>query len=148
MGKHYIVAVDVDGTVVPFDWPGISDVDIGAERVLKRLVEAGHKLILWTVRSGPSLDCAVGWFARRNIPLWGINKNPTQHEWSDSPKAHAQVFIDDYALGAPLKWDLELSEKPFIDWRQVEIMLENKGLLKKEYVFNATSTTNCNSGGY
>lgn len=41
--------IDYDGTCVPnLPESGFSEVDTGAERVLKRIVSAGHRLILWT----------------------------------------------------------------------------------------------------
>jgi len=46
----YIV-VDFDGTVVTHDFPRIGK-DIGSIPVLKRLAAEGHKLIVFTMRSG------------------------------------------------------------------------------------------------
>lgn len=45
-----IIGIDFDGTVVTHDFPKIGK-DIGAVPVLKKLVENGHKLILFTMRS-------------------------------------------------------------------------------------------------
>lgn len=45
-----IIGIDFDGTVVTHDFPKIGK-DIGAVTILKRLVENGHKLILFTMRS-------------------------------------------------------------------------------------------------
>lgn len=58
-----IIAVDFDGTVVSHEYPHIGE-DIGAVPVLKELVAAGHKLILYTMRSGRLLDEARMWFER------------------------------------------------------------------------------------
>ena len=33
-----------------------------------------------------------------DIELYGINHNPDQDEWSNSPKAYANVYIDDAAM--------------------------------------------------
>ena len=55
------IAVDFDGTCVTHDYPRIGK-EIGAPKVLKRLVEAGHKLILNTMRSGKELQDAIHWF--------------------------------------------------------------------------------------
>jgi len=52
-----IIAIDFDGTCTPHDTPA-SGGDIGAEPVLKKLVAAGHRLILWTMRSGSELEDA------------------------------------------------------------------------------------------
>ena len=119
-----IIAVDFDGTCITHKYPEIGK-DIGAEPVLKRLVASGHLLILWTMRSGKYLREAVQWFEERGISLYGVNNNPSQKEWTTSPKVYAHMYIDDAALGVPLcmpQQDAE-NERPFVDWRAVENML-------------------------
>lgn len=121
-----ILAIDFDGTCVAHEYPKIGR-NIGSVSVLKDLVAAGHKLILWTMRSdgsmhGDMLTAAVNWFTENNIPLFGIQRNPTQDSWTSSAKAYAQLYIDDAALGAPLCSGLT-GERPFIDWSKVREML-------------------------
>jgi hypothetical protein len=143
------IAVDFDGTVVTHDFPAVGK-DIGAVPVLKDLVKAGHKIILFTMRSHGNpvvqkglqpgykgslldtdvLDDAVNWFKDNGIPLFGINTNPTQSGWTNSPKVYCHVFIDDTACGAPLKKDIFLSKKPFIDWVKVREWLVEEGYLE------------------
>ena len=94
------IAVDFDGTCVTHEYPYIGQ-DIGAIPVLKELVEQGHFLILYTMRSGNLEKEAVNWFKANDIPLYAVNKNPTQKKWTKSPKVHADVYIDDGALGVP-----------------------------------------------
>jgi predicted mannosyl-3-phosphoglycerate phosphatase (HAD superfamily) len=77
VGKSRVIAVDFDGTCVTHEYPHIGK-DIGAVPVLKSFVEAGHRLILYTMRSGKELDEAVDWFKRNGIPLSGVNENPSQ----------------------------------------------------------------------
>ena len=138
------ICIDFDGTCVGHEFPNIGK-DIGAIPVLKRLVENGHKLILFTMRSnmkdvksgdynihsqsGDYLDDAVEWFKSNNIPLYGINVNPSQTTWTKSPKAYGQLYIDDAALGAPLKFDINISERPFIDWEKVNEMLITENII-------------------
>ena len=133
-----IIAVDFDGTVVTHEFPNVGD-DVGAVDVLKRLVACGHKLILWTMRSGGYLIEARAWFERNNIPLWGINKNPEQHEWTASPKAYAELFIDDAALNVPLIYPDK--GRPYVDWFSVEHLLREKGL----FVFPLGASQECTS---
>ena len=119
-----IIAVDFDGTCITHEYPGVGK-DIGAERVLKRLAGSGHLLILWTMRSGKYLEEAVQWFHERDIPLYGINNNPTQKKWTKSPKVYAHMYIDDAALGIPLcmpSEDVE-NDRPYVNWQAVEQML-------------------------
>lgn len=116
-----IVAVDFDGTCVTHEFPDIGR-EIGAPKVLRKIVEAGGQLILWTMRSGEYLDAAVNWFKQHDIPLYGIQRNPTQDKWTSSPKCYAQLYIDDAALGCPLKPGAA-GERPYVDWEAVEKLL-------------------------
>jgi hypothetical protein len=123
------ICIDFDGTCVTHDFPEIGR-GIGAEDVLRRLVEHGHKLILFTMRSGEGLEQAVDWFASQKIPLYGVNINPTQQQWTSSPKAYGQLYIDDAALGVPLR---EIGHKrPYVDWAAVEQLLDRRGLFGKK----------------
>lgn len=124
-----IIGIDFDGTCVTHDYPAIGK-DIGAVNVLKRLVNSGHKLILNTMRSGLKLQDAINWFKENGIELYGANENPTQKSWTDSPKVYAHLYIDDAALGCPLKMDEKLSKRPFVDWEVVAGWLFDDGILK------------------
>lgn len=124
-----IIGIDFDGTCVTHDYPGIGK-DIGAVTVLKRLVNNGHKLILNTMRSGLKLQDAINWFKENGIELYGANENPTQKSWTNSPKVYAHLYIDDAALGCPLKMDLNLSNRPFVDWEVVSFLLFEDEILK------------------
>lgn len=68
------------------------------------------------------------WFAERNIPLAGINENPSQKEWTSSPKPYGQVYIDDAALGAPLMVDKKDGSR-YIDWSLASVHLYYRGFL-------------------
>lgn len=146
MKKSIVIAVDFDGTCVTHDFPNIGK-DIGAVPVLKRLIQEGHRLVLWTMRgnvgnntghhgdppvilNGDFLDAAISWFRDNGIELWGIQVNPEQSAWTTSPKAYAQIYIDDAALGAPVKHDGLLSDRAFIDWIAVEQILMINGVLE------------------
>jgi hypothetical protein len=135
------INVDFDGTCVTHDYPRVGH-DIGAITVLKKLVENGHRLILFTMRSDGSgferldgtvdnhgLSDAINWFKENEIPLYGIQTNPTQLNWTTSPKSYAPLMIDDSALGCPLKMDLSVSPRPFVDWVKVEEILTEMGLI-------------------
>ena len=114
MSKNKIVCVDFDGTCVMHKYPKIGEDIPNAVEVLKKLNNNQVKIILWTIRSGEFLQDAVNWFIERDIELWAINKNPQQRFWSKSPKAYAPVYIDDAALGCPLKL-LSEENRPFVD---------------------------------
>lgn len=122
------IAIDFDGTCVTHDYPRIGK-DINAVNALKKLVANGHKLILNTMRSGKELKEAINWFKKNDIELYGANENPTQKKWTNSPKVYAHLYIDDAALGCPLKMDLSLSDRPFVDWEAVSCLLQDNGIL-------------------
>ena len=111
------IAIDFDGTCVTHEYPNIGK-DIGAIPVLQQLIKDGHKLILYTMRSGKELDDAVQWFNINNIPLYGINENPSQKRWTTSPKIFAHIYIDDAAIGAPLiTYNSNFApHRPYICW--------------------------------
>ena len=126
--QSFYIAVDFDGTCVTHEYPEIGK-PIGSVFVLKQLVSAGHKLILWTMRSGKELEDAINWFKENEIPLFGVQTNPTQKSWTTSPKAYAHIYIDDAALGCPLIKDPTISDRPFVDWIKVIDLLKEEGAL-------------------
>ena len=132
-----IICIDFDGTCVTHDFPNIGK-DIGAQSVLKKIVEAEHKLVLFTIR-GEATFCdrgiinalaeAVQWFEQNEIPLHGINIEPEQHTWTSSQKAYEDIYIDDSALGCPLTSNFELSDRPYVNWIDVEHWLQIYGII-------------------
>ena len=122
-----VIAVDFDGTCVTHDYPYIGS-DIGAVPVLRDLADAGYHLVLNTMRSGRLEKDAVKWFKENDIPLYGVNCNPDQRSWTSSPKVYADLYIDDAALGIPLKTS-PTSTRPFVDWVAVRELLVSQGYL-------------------
>ena len=120
------IAIDFDGTCVTHDYPKTGN-DIGAQKVLKKLLESGHNLILYTMRSGAGLENALQWFIENEIHLYGIQYNPEQARWTSSNKCYAQLYIDDAALGIPLVTPRQ--ERPYVDWEQTEVLLVERGLI-------------------
>lgn len=130
------IAVDFDGTCVEHHFPDVGPDVPGAVEILRELSAAGAKLILWTMRSQGGLNDARVWFGRHNISLSGLNHNPGQHRWTNSPKAYAKIYIDDAALGCPLipgrtaRKEVEDGTitdgviRPMVDWQAVARMLE------------------------
>lgn len=129
MKKKKVIAVDFDGTVVKHRFPEIGEEVPHAVEVLKRLNEAGVRIIVWTMRCGEHLDVhAKEWFEKRGIEVWAYNRNPEQTSWTESPKCYAHAYIDDGAIGCPLIYP-ETNGRPFVDWFAVERLLEENGFL-------------------
>ena len=139
------INIDFDGTCVTHSFPQIGK-SIGAVPVLKKLTNAGHQLILFTMRSnmitfksinkeitpdkkGRFLNDAIQWFIDNEIPLYAVQSNPDQHNWTESPKSYDEMMIDDSALGCPLRYDKSLSSRPFVDWQKVEEILIKSNII-------------------
>lgn len=139
------IVIDFDGTCVTHEFPEVGK-SIGAEIVLKRLVENGHKLFLNTMRSDITeeiimenlwptntvkrnyLQEAIDWFKNNGIELSGANEqNPEAKKWTVSSKIYGQLYIDDASLGCPLLYKENISERPFVDWFTVERLLSEQG---------------------
>ena len=131
-----IIAVDFDGTCVTHEYPNVGK-NIGAEIVLKALTDEGHDLILYTMRDHPAdsgvqdpLQEAIDWFSQNDIPLFGVNENPTQKSWTTSPKPYANLYIDDAALG--MLTIMLSGGRPFVDWYAAAFRLRWSGVLSEE----------------
>lgn len=101
-----IIAVDFDGTIVEHAYPKIGKEMLFAFATLKALQAKGHKLIIWTIRTGHLLDEAVEFCRQNGVEFYAVNKNFPDEEWTpDSPrKLNADIFIDDRNLGGFPGW--------------------------------------------
>ena len=70
-----VIAVDFDGTIVEHKYPAIGKERPFAVATLKQLMEDGHKLVLWSVRTGELLDEAVAWCEERGVRFYAVNSN-------------------------------------------------------------------------
>ena len=112
-----VICIDFDGTVVKHEYPKIGpDVPFAVDS-MKEMLRFGNKLILWTMRDSHELLDAVQWFKDREIELYGVQENPTQHRWTKSRKCYGNIFIDDAALGCPLVFPV--TGRPYVDWLAV-----------------------------
>ena len=115
------IAVDFDGTIAEPIYPKIGQPIYGARTVLRELVAQGHKIILWTCRTGKDLEKAVALVERLGVELHAVNANGPGDRYSSHPKAWADIYIDDAALGAPTTRYRTIEGTRFrgIDWSEV-----------------------------
>ncbi|MBJ6369637.1 BT0820 family HAD-type phosphatase [Snuella sedimenti] len=115
IGNRLIIAVDFDGTIVEDAYPKIGKPKLFAFETLKRLQEDGHRLILWTYRSGDALEKAVRFCNDHGIIFYAVNKSYPEEQFGDalSRKIHADLFIDDRNIGG------------FVGWGKIYQMLTN-----------------------
>lgn len=116
------IAIDFDGTIAEHEFPKIGRPVPYAFTYMRTFRDLGAKLILWTMRSdgqahGDVLTQAVEFCRQHGIEFYGVNGNPEQRAWTSSPKAYAQIYIDDAALGCPLVYPK--SGSPYVNWEQV-----------------------------
>jgi hydroxymethylpyrimidine pyrophosphatase-like HAD family hydrolase len=109
-----IIAIDFDGTIVKHEYPDIGELVPLAKEVINTLIYNGHKCFLYTMRSDKTLIEAKNFCINNGIKLCGWNESPSQ--FSLSPKQYANIYIDDAALGCPLKMDRAVSNRPYVNW--------------------------------
>lgn len=98
-----IVAVDFDGILCTNKFPEIGLPNYDMISLIRRLIDKGHEVILWTTRNGDELEAAVDWCERFGLHFCSVNepapsndkeyrtKYPTQ-----SRKVYADLYIDDH----------------------------------------------------
>jgi hydroxymethylpyrimidine pyrophosphatase-like HAD family hydrolase len=106
MPNSLVIAVDFDGTIVDNKYPEIGKPKLFAVETLKKLQEDGHRLILWTYRTGDKLEEAVEFCEQRGIEFYTVNKSYPEevYDKSISRKILADIFIDDRNLGGMWGW--------------------------------------------
>ena len=104
--KTYTIAVDFDGTIVEDEYPSIGKPKLFAFETMKKLMDKGHRLILWTYRSGRQLDEAVKFCKDNGIAFYAVNKSFPEEEFDPkySRKINADLFIDDRNIGGLVGW--------------------------------------------
>ena len=106
LNDKLILAIDFDGTIVDDAYPKVGKPKLFAIETLKKLQEDGHRLILWTYRSGEPLEDAVSFCKSKGIIFYAVNKSFPEEQFDEtkSRKIHADLFIDDRNIGGFLGW--------------------------------------------
>lgn len=120
--KDMFIAVDFDDTIVKNVYPNIGDPLPYALDTLRELIRNGHRIILWTMRSGYNLTEAVKFLEKNGIKIYSANCHKTQWKWTSSPKVYADYFIDDRNIGTKLI-------NGAVDWLYIREQLKEKKLL-------------------
>lgn len=93
-----IIAVDFDGTLCIDEYPSIGKPNTRLIKSLKSHIEHGHRVILWTCRTGAALDDAVAWCKTFGLYFDAVNENlpHIKESWGgDTRKVYADIYIDD-----------------------------------------------------
>lgn len=102
-----LIAVDFDGTIVEHNYPKIGKEIPFATQTLKQLIQDGHRLILWTIRHGQTLQEAVDWCKERGVEFYSVNcdfEGQSENIGDRSPKVKCDMYIDDRNLGGLPDW--------------------------------------------
>lgn len=104
--SNKIIAIDFDGTIVEHRYPEIGPEMLFAFETIRELQKKGHRLILWTYRTGKFLDDAVEYCHQNGLEFYAVNANfPGEtHLEMGSRKIYADVYIDDRNLGGFPGW--------------------------------------------
>jgi hypothetical protein len=132
--RSKLIAVDFDGTIVEDKYPQIGKPMLFAIETLTKLQEDGHRLILWTYRSGRALREAVEFCREQGIELYAVNASYPEEDFDHSQssrKIHADIFIDDRNFGGFPGWG-EIYQK--ISGQSTE-HLERKARKKRKGLF-------------
>ncbi len=112
------IAIDFDGTLVKHKFPKIGKKIPFSSEAVKQLKKDGHKLILWTYRTGTKLDDAVAYCKSEGLEFDSVNRNKVDEEFFHhdmSRKIIADMYIDDRNIGGLPDWRdiyLHISGKP------------------------------------
>lgn len=100
------IAIDFDGTIVEHDFPRIGKEMLFAFATIKELQKKGHKLILWTYRTGDLLQEAVEYCRKNGVEFYAVNKNYPEEVMTEGTarKLIADIFIDDRNVGGFPGW--------------------------------------------
>lgn len=105
-----VIAIDFDGTIVENKYPKIGELRPGAKRVINKLFDNHHTIIIWTCRCNQhmqhdDLDEAYDFLLVNKIKFHKINKNPNQVFFGCIPKIYYNIVIDDKQIGGLPSWN-------------------------------------------
>lgn len=103
-----IIAVDFDGTLHLGHYPEIGIQAPDAVKIMRRLKDEGHYIIINTCRSGELLVEAINWLLSHDVPFDRVNDNEpgnTAKYGSNSRKVFADIYVDDRQVGGLPPWE-------------------------------------------
>lgn len=113
-----IVCVDFDGTLATragAAYPAVGE-DLGGVYWLTQLQRRGCVLILSTCRDGEALERVCAWLDEHCPGLFAAVNEQAPVSSIQSRKLYADVYVDDRALGAPIKTYPDGRRSPHFDW--------------------------------
>ena len=109
-----IIGIDFDGTICEHEFPKIGKLKEDAKKVIQKLKDKGHDIIIWTCRDDEHdekyLTKAIEWLKEKDIPYDYINENKPGLGFDPKPKIYYDVLLDDRNLFSPMPFDWDLAE--------------------------------------
>lgn len=117
-GLKIPINLDFDGCCVHHNFPYIGKENEHCVETLKKWIDKYNVgIILNTSRPSYLVPPVLKWFEERDIKIWAVGKNPTQDEWTNSPKSYG-YYIDDMCVGIPLLYDS--AGRARVDWKKLD----------------------------
>ena len=119
------IYLDFDGTVVEHMYPEIGKINPGSLDVIQKLHDAGHEIIINTMRAdmrNGTLQQAL--YFLNSIPYCNIKfekfcaSKVDPDEWVTPNKEMEKIYIDDIAHGIPLRDGFHVGSK-MVDWQEL-----------------------------
>ena len=133
-----LIYLDFDGTVVEHAYPVLGSDNPGATDVIRALQDAGHEIVLNTMRADfndGTLEDALSYLnAEENglleIIQYELKKITPASYPVTKPEFIKALFLDDTSKGTPLRPNLFLPQGLMVDWRIVKRDLKLWGLIQ------------------
>lgn len=100
-----IIAVDFDGILCQDEFPNIGSPNYEVITLVRKLIEQGHEVVLWTTRNGAELAAAKEWCKMMGLNFCSVNAPAPSNELEymdvypdQSRKIYADIYIDDHNL--------------------------------------------------
>jgi hypothetical protein len=131
------IYLDFDGTVVEHQYPKIGRENFGCMEVIKKLQDAGHKIVLNTYRAevgNGTLAKAIDYInlhhaVELNDMIEVSSKKIHPPEWDIERQIIEEVlFIDDQARNIPLKPTIIVENSKMVDWDKLDEQFKKHGL--------------------
>lgn len=139
------IYLDFDGTVVEHQYPNIGRCNYGCVEVIKKLQDAGHNVILNTMRvefKDGSLEQALDWFSKawmcvvdksnmddfelKPLSVTTYKHSPAYWNW-DFFRDNNMIIIDDQSSGVPLKRAV-MTSGYMVDWDEIDRQFKEHGI--------------------
>lgn len=123
--KRLTIAIDLDNTVI---FHGKEELIPGAKAVLQKWKEQGHRLVLWTCRDHAGARAKAAWLMMQHGIVFH-SMNAIEDQPTDSPKVHADLYVDDRAVGCPMMPRFDEDGEwagTIVNWQAIDDLVQQK----------------------